>query len=102
MNMNDHPTETQLRELLQACDTTPGSCVIWVDRFGEVQATLLTTETPTQWVKRMDEKVQFRFATYAQNNGHVTESPLNNDLYVSDLFEQLVKDWRDSSGHTDI
>jgi hypothetical protein len=91
MNMNEHPTEAQLREVLEACDNTPGSCILWVDRLGEVQG-----------VKRMDEKVQFRFATYAQNNGHVRESPLNNDLYVSNLFEKLVQDWRESSGHTDM
>jgi hypothetical protein len=102
MNMNDHPTEMQLRDILQACDEMPDSCILWVDRFGEVQATLLTTETPAEWVKRMDEKVQFRYATYAQNNGHVRESTHNNDLYVTSLFEKLVTDWQESSGHTDI
>lgn len=102
MNMNAHPTEAQLREILQACDDAPDACILWVDRFGEVQVTILTTETPAEWVKRMDEKVQFRYATYAQNNGHVRESAQNNDLYVSNLFEKLVKDWQESSGHTDI
>ena len=102
MNMNDHPTEAQLRGLLQACDDTPDSCILWVDRFGEVQVTLLLTETPAEWVKRMDEKVQFRYATYAQNNGHVRESSIDNDLYVTALFEKLVNDWQESSGHTDI
>ncbi len=102
MNMNNHPTETQLRELLHAYEGSPDVCILWVDRFGEVQATLLTTETPSEWVKRMDEKVQFKYATYAQNNGHVRESAQDNDLYVTNLFDKLVRDWRDSSGHTDL
>jgi hypothetical protein len=94
MNMNNAPTQDQLRELLYACDDTAGDHVLWVDGPGEVHITLLFTESLANWIQRMNGKVQFQYDVYVKNNGDVGKDAANNSLYVGTLFKKLLHDWQ--------
>jgi hypothetical protein len=96
MNLNNNPTKEELQTLLQVCDDGAGIHVLWVERLGEVQITLLLTETDVEWIKGVDnEKVQFHYASYAKNDGYVGKFASADELYIVTLFEKLLKDWKE-------
>lgn len=98
MNLNNNPTKEELQVLLGACDNGAGIHVLWVERLGEVQVTLLLTETDVEWIKGVDnEKVQFHYESYAKNEGGVGKFAAADELYILTLFEKLLKDWKDQT-----
>jgi hypothetical protein len=103
MNLNRNPTKEELQTLLAACDDGEGIHVLWVERLGEVQITLLLTETDVEWIKGIDdEKVQFHYRSYAKNDGYVGKAASADDMYIVTLFEKLLRDWQEQrSGYID-
>jgi hypothetical protein len=99
MNMNNSPTKDELKELIRACDDTAGSHILWVNKNGEVQISLLINETPASWVKRLEKSIRFRYESYQANNDYVGENAANDDDYVSAVFNELLKDWEISESH---
>jgi hypothetical protein len=96
MNLNRNPTKEELQTLLAACDDGEGIHVLWVERMGEVQITLLLTETDVEWIKGVDdEKVQFHYKSYAKNDGFVGKAASVDDMYIVTLFEKLLRDWQE-------
>jgi hypothetical protein len=96
MNLNRNPTKDELQVLLESCDDGAGIHVLWVERMGEVQITLLLTETDVEWIKEInDEKVQFHYKSYAKNDGYVGKAASVDDLYIVTLFEKLLRDWQE-------
>jgi hypothetical protein len=93
MNLNNHPTEEHLRELLQAVDYRAGIHLVWVDRLGEVQITFLINQTPAECMKAMNGCVQFRYEADGKIDAYMDENAANDDLYIAILFEKLVRDW---------
>lgn len=97
MNMNNDPKREELAALIRNCDDTAGAHILWVDRLGEVRITLIKNETPASWVKRMDDKIKFRYESYGANNDYVGDNAANDIEYVSSLYNELLKDWDDSN-----
>jgi hypothetical protein len=96
MNLNRNPTKEELQALLAACDDGEGIHVLWVERLGEVQISLLVTETDVEWLKGIDnEKVQFHYKSYAKNDGYVGKAASVDDMYIVTLFEKLLRDWHE-------
>jgi len=93
MNMNNNPTVEDLRALIYACDDSSGHHILWVDRFGEVRFALITNETPAKWVTRMEDKILFRYESYAVNNDYVGKNAASDDKHVFSLFKELLGDW---------
>lgn len=95
MNLNRNPTKEELQALLAACDDGDGIHVLWVERLGEVQVTLLLTETDAQWLREVDDQhVQFHYKSYAKNDGYVGKAASADALYITTLFERLLGDWQ--------
>lgn len=103
MNLNRNPTKEELQALIAGCDDGKGIHVMWVERLGEVQITLLLTETDMKWITEVDnEKVHLHYKSYAKNDGYVGKSASVDDLYMVTLFEKLLRDWQeDRSGFID-
>jgi hypothetical protein len=97
--MNNSPTKDELQTLICACDDTAGSHILWVDKSGEVQITLLTNETPARWVNKNEKNIQFRYESYGANNDYVGENAANDDDYVTSVFNKLLEDWEISQSH---
>jgi hypothetical protein len=103
MNLDRNPTKEELQVLLEACDDGAGIHVLWVERMGEVQITLLLTETDVEWIREVnDQDVQFHYKSYAKNDGYVGKTASADDLYIVTLFEKLLRDWQEQrSGFID-
>jgi hypothetical protein len=104
MNLNSNPTKAKLRKLLKSCDDDAGVHILWVDRQGEVNITLLEEETtPAAWAESMGDRIRFRYETYGAGNGYIGPDAAQDDSYVSLLFQHLGKDWREGAlGYIDI
>jgi hypothetical protein len=96
MNLNRNPTREELQTLLAACDDGEGIHVLWVERLGDVQITLLLTETDMEWIRGTDhENLQFHYESYGKNEGFTGKAASADNLYIATLFEKLLKDWED-------
>jgi hypothetical protein len=96
MNLNRNPTREELQTLLAACDDGEGIHVLWVERLGDVQITLLLTETDLEWIRGTDhENLQFHYESYGKNEGFTGKAASADNLYIATLFEKLLKDWED-------
>jgi len=93
MNLNNNPTKEELRALIYACDDSAGHHILWVNRFGEVQISLIPNETPAEWVTRMEDEILFRNESYAINNDYVGQNAASDDEHISSLFKELLADW---------
>jgi hypothetical protein len=98
MNLNNNPTQEQLRELLHSCDDNAGRHIIRVDRRGEVHITLLPDdEMPASWAKKMHNQIQFRYKTHGMGSGYVGPEAAKDAAYVQLLFRDLLQDWQSGS-----
>jgi hypothetical protein len=96
MNLNRNPTREELQTLLATCDDGEGIHVLWVERLGDVQITLLLTETDMEWIRGTDhENLQFHYESYGKNEGFTGKAASADNLYIATLFEKLLKDWED-------
>jgi hypothetical protein len=102
MNMKNNPTERQLHDLLFACNDEAGDHVLWVNRLGDVQITLLTQETTASWAARLEDQIQYRYKAYEAGNDLVGQNAAGDSIYVSRLFDELLMDWqKDQHGYID-
>ena len=91
--MKNNPSTNQLRALLYACNDLAGRHILWVNRFGHVQITLIGKETSAHWAERMESQIQFRYQIYEAGNHYVGPDAARNAEYGSRLFKKLVQDW---------
>jgi hypothetical protein len=103
MNLDENPTQEQLRALIASCDDEAGGHVVWVDPQGGVHVTQLGWDiTPGGWAAKMGDRIQFRYETFQCGNGYVGPEAAQDDEYVSGLFRSLLHDWqRGACGYID-
>jgi len=95
MNMNDNPTKDQLRDLLRPLNDLTAHHILWVDRSGEVRVTLL----PNQWrpipppPQEVLDNALVRFQTFYASYEYVGPEAANDDEWIDDAYEYLVRDW---------
>jgi len=98
MNINDNPTQDQLRKLLANCNDMAGHHIVWVDRAGTVQISLLPPDlTPAMWSERLGHDLKFRLETLGCGNGYVGLAASQDEQWVGDLFRWLQRSWRGGS-----
>ena len=99
MNMNNSPTKDELQALIRSCDDEAGRHILWVNKNGEVQITLLKNETPANWVRKNEKSILFRYESYGANTDYVGENAANDEDYVLSVFKTLLEDWETRQSH---
>jgi hypothetical protein len=86
---------------MDACEQGAGVQVLWVERLGEVQVALMLAETQVEWLKEMDGRMLFQYASKNKSERASTGSAVD-DLYITTLFERLIRDWETRGSGTQI
>lgn len=95
MNLSANPTLDQLRHLLAAQDDTTGLHAIWVDNHGNVYISTYIRNTDGSALERMLENSRrFSYRVWTPESGFVGEEAANDDNWVRELFDDLLKDWQ--------
>ena len=103
MNLADHPTKLQLRELLASCDDEGADHVMWVDHAGTVNLVPMDRGmTPARYAAHLKQEMRFRFETFQRGNDYVGEDASKADAHVDILFDHLLETWqKGKTGYVD-
>ena len=102
MNLNANPTPDQLRELLRRCDDTAGHHVLWVKGNGDVVLSRLPRNKPVESFDRDHPEIRMRFETFLAGNEYVGPEAAQDDEWVSELFERLLREWEKARGKAEV
>lgn len=98
MNLNANPTPYQLRELLRRCDDTAGHHVLWVKDNGDVVLSRVPRDGPVESFDRDHPEMKLRYETFLAGNEYVGPEAAQDDGWVSELFESLLREWPKTGG----
>ena len=102
MNLNTNPTPDQLRELLRRCDDTSGHHVLWVKENGDVVLSRLPGKRPVESFDHDHPEMRMRFETFLAGNEYVGPEAAQDDEWVSELFERLLREWTKARGKPEV
>jgi hypothetical protein len=97
MNLDNSPTEEQLRQLLAQCNDRASHHVLWVEKNGEVHVSAVSELSPGGF-QQAQPGMQLRYETFEKGNEYVGVLAATDQEWVSQLFESLVKEWTRAKG----
>lgn len=101
MNLNHNPMQSELAELLRACDDRAGHHVLWVDRGGEVRITLLADGTAFGFANGRPE-AQLQFDYFESGHDYVGPGAARDTNWVEDVFITLLDRWAKAKGLPEV
>ena len=101
MNLNQEPTEAQLRVIIARCDDSL-SHALWVSRKGDVNIQAFRpNESPALWQIINEKDIQFRCELILAGEGKVGSKGSMDKNWIRKLFHTLVINWeKKNSGYT--
>ncbi len=94
MNLNNHPTATELSALLASVDDNADHHCLWVDHQGEVHL------TPVEQLEGCKPQMRMRLEIYCQGNDYVGAAVAKDHDYVEKLLVELIRAWPDAMEDT--
>jgi hypothetical protein len=98
MNLENNPTVEQLRDLLRECDDRAGHHVLWVAKNGDVHVSRVPKDKTVIGFQEDKPEMQLRYETFEAGNEYVGPDAAEDEGWVNELFEALVKDWPKAKG----
>jgi hypothetical protein len=102
MNLNNNPTIEQLRDLLERCDDSAGSHILWVNKSGDVHLSHLSPDQSSIAFQQAHPDTRIQVETFLAGNEYVGPEAAADEEWVSELFEKLVTEWSQVKGRSDV
>jgi hypothetical protein len=93
MNLNGNPTKEELRRLVSQQDDRRGHHVLWVSDSGEVHLSLVPADLTPVGFQQAHPEMRLRYETFQRGNEYVGPAAAEDDEWISQLFDHLVKQW---------
>jgi hypothetical protein len=112
MNLDNHPTPEQLRDLLARCDDRAGNHVVWVKRNGDVEISVI--QHPRVDVRRIQNEpavlklqeehpeMQMRCETFLKGNQYVGPEAAADDEWLAEFLDILVSGCQKAKGLPEV
>lgn len=98
MNLDNNPTVEQLRALLAECDDQAGHHVLWVAKNGDVHLSRVPKDKTPVGFQESESEMQLRYETFQAGNEYVGLEAAEDEAWVRQLFDALVKEWPKAKG----
>jgi hypothetical protein len=102
MNLDTNPTVEQLRVLVRQCDDSGSHHVLWVKKTGDVEISPIPKDQTPVGFEEAHPLMQLRFETFLAGNEYVGPEAAADDDWMSELFENLRKEWERAKGKPDV
>jgi hypothetical protein len=102
MNLNANPTVDQLRDLLRRCDDTAGHHVLWVKGNGDVVLSRIPKNGAVKGFEQDHPEMKMRYETFLAGNEYVGPEAAQDDEWVYELLENLLKEWPKARGKAEV
>jgi hypothetical protein len=93
MNMQKKPSIDELKDIFSQCDDEAAHHVLWIDKSGEVFLSRLPEELTPIGFEEAKPEMQVRFETYSQGTGYVGSEAANDNKFIANVFNSLLKVW---------
>jgi hypothetical protein len=101
MNLDANPAKQQLRELIAARDDEAGHHILWVTKRGDVELSAVPGDKTPAGFEQAHPEMQMRYETFLAGNQYVGPEAADDEEWVSELFNSLLKEWRTAKGKPD-
>jgi hypothetical protein len=91
MNLKDHPTIEQLRELIKQNDDHSGHHLLWVKKNGDVELTRIPRDKTVTWFQRKHPEMQLHYEMFPIGKEYVGPEAAADNEYMAKLFASLVR-----------
>jgi hypothetical protein len=91
MNLNDHPTIEQLRELIRQADDRAGHHLLWVSKTGEIELSRMPAGSTPARFQADHPEMELRHELFLAGNEYVGPQAAADDEYVTQLFDSLLR-----------
>lgn len=98
MNLENNPTVEELRDLLRKCEDQAGHHVLWVAKNGDVHVSRVPKDNTHMGLPEAEPEMQLRYETFEAGNEYVGPEAADDESWVKELFEALVKEWPKAKG----
>ena len=93
MNLNDNPTLDDLKDIFASCDDDAGHHVLWVDKNGEVNLSVIPKDLTPIGFEEKTTQMQIRYETFIQGNEYVGKRAAEDQSFMKRIFDSMLKNW---------
>lgn len=93
MNLNDNPTLDELKTLFASCNDDAGHHVLWIDKEGEVNLSVIPKDLTQAGFEEATAQMQIRYEAFIQGSNYVGISASKNQSLMEKIFESIRKNW---------
>jgi hypothetical protein len=102
VNLNNHPTPEELRDLIRGHDDLAGHHVLWVRKNGEVVVSLIPRDQTPVGFQAPPPDMQMQFEPFLAGNEYVGPEAAADEEWVNDLFDRLREEWSRTQGKPEV
>jgi len=102
MNLDNNPMVEELRDLLRKCDDQAGHHVLWVAKNGDVHVSQVPENKTPVGFAMAEPEMQLRYETFQAGNEYVGPDAAEDENWVAQLFDALVKEWPKAKGQQTV
>ncbi len=93
MNLKN-PNLEELKELIRNCDDENFNHILWVSTEGDVHINKFITRNPSTKFEKANPNLLFWKGVFYQGWNLVGKEAANDQVYVENLFDELIKNWK--------
>lgn len=91
MNLNENPSLDELKEMFASCNDDAGHHVLWIDKSGEVNLSVIPRDlTPAAFQERTTQ-IQIRYEAFIQGSIYVGISASKDQGFMEKIYDNIRK-----------
>ena len=102
MNLNDNPTLDELKTLFASCNDEAGHHVLWVDKSGEVNLSVIPKDLTPAGFEQATTQMQIRYEAFIQGSKYVGISASRDQSFMEKIFDSIRKNWNSVEGKSAV
>ena len=93
MNLNDNPSLDELKEMFASCNDDAGHHVLWIDKFGEVNLSVIPKDLTPAAFQKETTQMQIRYEAFIQGSKYVGISASKDQGFMEKIYDNIRKNW---------
>jgi hypothetical protein len=93
VNLNDNPSLDELKEMFASCNDDAGHHVLWVDKSGEVNLSVIPKDLTQAAFQEETTQMQIRYEAFIQGSKYVGISASKDQSFMEKIYDNIRKNW---------
>jgi hypothetical protein len=93
VNLNENPSLDELKEMFASCNDDAGHHVLWIDKFGEVNLSVIPKDLTPAAFQKETTQMQIRNEAFIQGSKYVGISASKDQGFMEKIYDNIRKNW---------